>query len=414
MASIVTLDRTTSSIDLNVQGLTGSSTSSYTKVNFYCTNTGQTITVTQFYGTSGAIYSGRASFTGLSSGTTYTFSVRVYYQGGDTSLGSVSVTTISADSTPPTISNLTSTVPGHGWVKTTTIDVSANVSDTNSGVYSVNCIFNGTEKTSTSGVNGVYTFSFSTPVTPGSYTVSWSARDKSGNLRSGVSTTYWIGFDNTAPTISATDISSTGSSVRAGVTGNDSLSGVASITFKISPPDSNASFGQAKTYYAETIGASMGQYHNFTVDGNGNSLALGKKYYVEITVTDRLGTYVKQVISVTHSLTKPATWSWQSYETDAFNNRGAITMLTWQRWNAFCDHVLSVTSWYYNSTTDSYNLSQAKMSENSKVLTATRFNIVKNAIGSMVATGISDRKAGDPVLGSYFITLAQKVNAVSK
>lgn len=413
MASIVVLDKTTSSIDLNVQGL-GNPPSDYIKVNFYCTNTNVTRTVTSFYGSAGSAYSGRASFTGLSSGTTYTFSVRVYYRGGDTSLGSISVTTVSSDSTPPTISNLYSNIPSHGWINSTTVSFGATVRDSNSGVYSVNCNFNGTSKSSYSGTNGKYTFTFDTPTTPGTYRVTWTARDNNGNLNSGVSTNYWIGYDGTAPNITATDISSTGSSIRAGIEAKDSMSGVASITFKISTAGNNSTFGQAKTYYASTIGETMGQYHSFTVDKNGNALSLGKTYYVEATAMDRTGNYKKTIMSVVFSYSKPSAWSWTSEELNAFNNKGAFSTLTWQRWNAFCDYVLQLTSWYYNDNTDTYNLAGAKASADSKILTATRFNLVKNAIGSMNATGISNVSKGDPVLGSYFITLANKANGVTK
>lgn len=413
MASVVVLDKTTSSIDLNVQGLSGSP-SSYTKVNFYCTNTGVTRTVTSFYGSTGDTYSGRASFTGLSSGTTYTFSVRVYYSGGDTSLGSISVTTVSSDSTPPTISNLYSNLPSHGWINSTTVSFGATVRDSNSGVYSVNCNFNGTNKSSYSGTNGEYTFTFNTPTTPGTYEVTWTARDNNSNLNSGVSTNYWIGYDGTVPNITATDISSTGSSIRAGIEAKDSMSGVASMTFKISAAGNNSTFGQAKTYYASTVGESMTQYHSFTVDKNGNALSLGKTYYVEATAMDRAGNYKKTIMSVVFSYSKPSAWSWTSEELNAFNNRGAFSTLTWQRWNAFCDYVLQLTSWYYNDKTDTYNLAGAKASADDKVLTATKFNLVKNAIGSMNATGISNVSKGDPVLGSYFITLANKANEVTK
>lgn len=413
MASIVVLDKTTSSIDLNVQGLSGSP-SSYTKVNFYCTNTDVTRTVTSFYGSAGDTYSARASFTGLSSGTTYTFSVRIYYSGGDTSLGSISVTTISSDSTPPTISDLYSNLPSHGWINSTEVSFGATVRDSNSGVYSVNCNFNGTNKSSYSGTNGEYTFTFNTPTTPGTYEVTWSARDNNDNLNSGVSTNYWIGYDGTAPNITVTDISSTGSSIRAGIEAEDTMSGVASMTFKISNAGNNSAFGQAKTYYASTVGETMSQYHSFTVDANGNALSLGKTYYVEATAMDRAGNYKKTIMSVVFSYSKPSTWSWTSEELNAFNNKGAFSTLTWQRWNAFCDYVLQLTSWYYNDKTDTYNLAGAKASADDKVLTATKFNLVKNAIGSMNSTGISNVSKGDPVLGSYFITLANKANGVTK
>ena len=413
MASIVVLDKTTSSIDLNVQGL-GNAPSDYIKVNFYCNNTGVTKTVTSFYGSAGSTYSSRVSFTGLSSGTTYTFSVRVYYNGGDTSLGSISVTTNSADTTPPTITNLYTNLPSHGWTNSTTILFGATIKDSNSGVYSVNCNFNGTNKSSTNGISGEYSFTFNTPTAIGTYEVTWSARDNNGNLNSGVSTNYWIGYDGTAPNITVTDISSTGSSIRAGIEAKDTMSGVASMTFKISPPGNNSTFGQSKTYYASTVGETMTQYHSFTVDGNGNALSLGKTYYVEATAMDRAGNYTKKIMSVVFSSSKPSAWSWSESELNAFNNKGSFSTLTWQRWNAFCDYVLQLTSWYYNDTTDTYNLAGAKASANDKVLTATKFNLVKNAIGSMNSTGISNVSKGDPVLGSYFITLASKANGVTK
>ena len=45
---------------------------------------------------------------------------------------------------------------------------------------------------------------------------------------------------------------------------------------------------------------------------------------------------------------------------------------------------------------------------------ADAINIVKNAIGSMNATCISDREKGDFVLGSYFITLSLKLSKIRK
>ena len=129
---------------------------------------------------------------------------------------------------------------------------------------------------------------------------------------------------------------------------------------------------------------------------------------------DRAGNYQKTIMSVVFSYAKPSAWSWTTEELNAFNNKGKFSTLTWQRWNAFCDYVLQLTSWYYSDDTDTYNLAGAKVSADDKILTATRFNLVKNAIGSMNATGISNVSKGDPVLGSYFITLATKANGVTK
>lgn len=348
---------------------------------------------------------------GLSAGT-YTLYGFAASDGKYWSCGSVTITIPSSDTTAPTISNLYSNIPSHGWMNSSTVTFGASIYDYGSGVYSVNCTFNGQEKTSYSGVNGEYTMSFNIPTVAGSYTVTWASRDKNGNLAS-KSATYWIGYDNTKPTINSTDISSTGNSIRTGVVGKDSGSGIDNIVFKISPPGTNGSFSQAKTYYFNQS-ASQSQYHSFTVDGSGNALSLGKTYYVEITVMDLVGNYVKQVLSVVHSYAKPNAWSWQDYELNAFNGKGAFSTLTYQRWNSFCDYILQLTSWYYNDSTDTYKLASAKVSESNKTLTATKFNIVKNAIGSMNPTGISNVKAGDIVYGHYFITLAEKANSIKK
>lgn len=217
MASIVVLEKSSTSIALNVQDLS-SSASSYQKANFYCSTTNKTITITSFYGSAPSVYSGRATFTGLSAGKSYTFSVRVYYSGGNSLIGEVTVTT-------------------------------------------------------------------------------------SGSSSGGGS-------------------------------------------------------------------------------GGGTS--------------------------------KPSSWSWNTTEQNALYHNGAVSTITYARWNAFCDFVLQLTKWYYNTSSDLYNVAGAKMSSSSKTLTATKFNLVKNAIGSMNSTGIADVKKGDTVYGSYFITLSQKANGVSK
>jgi hypothetical protein len=402
-----------------VQGLGGAFTSSnYDSVGISLssfsngtTTRPNVLTYTQAY--TGSTYTNSITCThGLSAGT-YTLYGFAKSGNGYYSCGSVTITVPAPDSAPPTISSLYSNIPSHGWTKSTTVTFGASVYDYGDGVASVNCSFNGGEKTSTSGVNGEYTMTFDTPTTPGSYRVTWYARDKAGNLSSGNSTTYWIGYDGSDPIISSTDIGSVGSAIRAGATGKDTLSGVDSITFKISPPETNGSFSQAKTYYFNQVN-SQTQYHSFSVDANGNVLSLGKTYYVEVTVMDLVGNYVKQVLSIVHEYAKPSNWVWQDYELDAFNNKGAFSTLTYQRWNSFCDFVLQLTSWYYEDTTDTYNVSGAKVTSDDKTLTAVKFNLVKNAIGSMNSTGISDVRKGDIVKGSYFITLSTKANGVTK
>ncbi len=350
---------------------------------------------------------------GLSAGT-YTLygfakSGNAYY-----SCGYVTITVPSSDSTPPTISNLYSSIPSHGYINSSTVTFSATIKDSGTGIKSVSCTFNGTEKSSTSGVNGEYTFSFNRPSSNGTYTVTWYARDKAGNLSSGKSASYWMAYDSVAPTISTTDIVSTGNTVKAGMSAIDNMSGLASITFKISIPNANSGFSQAKTYYFNNVTSTTTQYHSFSKGGNNAILSLGATYYVEITATDRLGNYQKKVLSIVHSYSKPSAWSWQTNELNAFNGNGEFAILTYQRWNSFCDYVLQLTAWYFNDSTDSYNVASAKVTSDNKTLTASKFNTIKNAIGAMQSTGISNVKSGDIVYGSYFVTLANCANKVTK
>lgn len=110
----------------------------------------------------------------------------------------------------------------------------------------------------------------------------------------------------------------------------------------------------------------------------------------------------------------PYSWSWTTTERNALDNKGKVNTITWQRWNEFCEQVRLTTVWYYGS--DPYGCNNAKMSADSKVMTATRFRIIKNAIGSMNPTGIDDSliQTGKTVYGSYFVTLSQKYNAITK
>ena len=202
-----------------------------------------------------------------------------------------------------------------------------------------------------------------------------------------------------------------GGGIRAGANASDTAgaSGVDYIYFKISSKNSSTNFSNAIGVEGDTV------HHTFTADKNGYAFELGATYYVEITAKDIAGNYSsKTLVKVVPTLERPANWNWNDYERNAFENRGAISTLTWQRWNAFLDNVKGTASWYHNNASDVYGVEKAKMSDNSKILTAERFNIVKNAIGSMNPTGISDRKKGDFVLGSYFITLSQKLSEIRK
>lgn len=113
------------------------------------------------------------------------------------------------------------------------------------------------------------------------------------------------------------------------------------------------------------------------------------------------------------AMLKPENWAWSSNELNAFNNKGATSTVTYLRWNAFIDRVQEFVS-YYNSKhgTSIPSVTSAKMTSSDKKLTASKFNTVRFAIGSMRATGINNVSTGDIVYGSYFTTLSNSLNNV--
>lgn len=105
-----------------------------------------------------------------------------------------------------------------------------------------------------------------------------------------------------------------------------------------------------------------------------------------------------------------ALWSWTTAENTAFNNGGAFTVLTAARWNAFVDKINAICSASGGSWLTNYSTLAGAKGTSGGALTANKFNSVKFNIGSRVSTGISDVSTGAAVYGSYFITLAAKLN----
>lgn len=349
------------------------------------------------------------TFSNLSAGTTYTVKADIYWSDTDahiTTLSTTVTTSKPADTTPPSITNIWCSASG--WTNESYLTISASITDS-SGIYSSSLLFNGSYYNPS--VNGnTYSWRVPTPTVFGYYDIEIAARDNNNNAGY-ASSRVRVGLDNIAPTINYSEAKFMGGGIRAGANASDNAgaSGVDYIYFKISSKNSSTDFSSAIGVEGDSV------YHTFTADKNGYAFELGATYYVEITAKDVAGNYSsKTLVKVVPTLERPTTWNWNDYERDAFENRGAISTLTWQRWNAFLDNVKGVASWYHNNATDVYGVEKAKMSSTSKILTAERFNIVKNAIGSMNSTGISDRKKGDFVLGSYFITLSLKLSEIRK
>lgn len=141
-------------------------------------------------------------------------------------------------------------------------------------------------------------------------------------------------------------------------------------------------------------------------------------------------------LSITVS-TKPEPWSWTSSNGSAsttqtknaytaITTKGYTTSFSYLVWNDFVDKVQEFLEYdgianstigsskygYSSSTTYTNLLKNAKMTSSDKEITAKRFNIVRYCIHSMNSTGLSDVSVDSIIYGSYFTTLATKLNAI--
>jgi hypothetical protein len=210
------------------------------------------------------------------------------------------------------------------------------------------------------------------------------------------------------------------------ITGPSSITSTSSsISFSYSV--SNAT--TARVYYG-TSSSSMNSYKTLSTSGTSatiTGLSENTTYYFYLYAynsthaTDaRSGTYSKTTLS-----NKPALWSWSASNGNAtaaqtaaaktaVDGQGYTTDFSYLVWNDLCDkvkEVLDYTGGTWNSSAYGLTLAQTKMSSSSKVLTAARFNSLRYNIGSHYSTGISEVSTGDTVYGSYFTTLATKINA---
>lgn len=115
-------------------------------------------------------------------------------------------------------------------------------------------------------------------------------------------------------------------------------------------------------------------------------------------------------------------WSWTSSngrasdeETQAayyaIMKKGLTSKFSHLVWNDMVNKVKAVLDRIGNPWNARYAThADTLMNDFDTVLTATRFNSLRYVIGIYYSTGISEVAKGDPVLGSYFITLANSLN----
>lgn len=118
-----------------------------------------------------------------------------------------------------------------------------------------------------------------------------------------------------------------------------------------------------------------------------------------------------------------AAWDWNASNGEAsaaltkaakyaVDHKSSLSDFSYHVWNDMCKKVLDIE----NAAGLQWNPKYAeyldtKMSSTDKVLTADRFNSLRYNIGRSYSTGIDEVKSGWPVLGSYFVTLTNCMNA---
>ena len=106
-------------------------------------------------------------------------------------------------------------------------------------------------------------------------------------------------------------------------------------------------------------------------------------------------------------------WSWTTAESNALQNHGAVSTITASRWNKLVDKVSDFrVATGHGEWNENYGLTkkQVKM-DSDKILTATRYNSLKNNLGSLYSTGIDDVVKKQEVKGyNHFIAFTDKLN----
>lgn len=89
----------------------------------------------------------------------------------------------------------------------------------------------------------------------------------------------------------------------------------------------------------------------------------------------------------------------------------ASNLFSYLVWNDLVNKIYEMCQAVGYSWNSQYaSLSATLMTSNDRIMTATRFNSALINIGSHYATGLQFQSAGNPIYGSYFTTLASKLN----
>jgi hypothetical protein len=127
--------------------------------------------------------------------------------------------------------------------------------------------------------------------------------------------------------------------------------------------------------------------------------------------------------SATVTVTSPITaWSWSDSNGSAtaaqtatayaaITNKGKTNDFSYIVWNDLVDKINEAVTAAGSMWTSTYaSLDSTKMTPSDKTMNAVRFNSARLNVGAHYSTGLSEVSKGDKMLGSYFVTLASKLN----
>ena len=185
--------------------------------------------------------------------------------------------------------------------------------------------------------------------------------------------------------------------------------------------DYDTSRGVPYSYLAEDDNS--GKENNFSISYD---VVAGKTYYIWIRACSGSESgssrfWILSPSEPTQSSIKK--WSWTSSNGDATDaetsdayyavkNRTRVTDFSYVVWNDMVDKVKEILDEIGESWDTTYTtFGNAKISYANKTLTADKFNSLRSNIGNNFSTGIAKVWRGDVVYGSYFLTLADCINA---
>lgn len=245
---------------------------------------------------------------------------------------------------------------------------------------------------------------------PGDYTFYGFAQGKDGR--------YWSAGDADITVLSEDSYDAPTISVRS-VTTN-------SITVRVKNIDRSAAIICLLLDGEHEWSAEISSLSSTTLDYTYKNLEPGTTYTLEVYVCDEDWSNASRVYDEANATTLEKSaidpWDWdvsngsatapqtqKAY--NAVTGKGSCSDFSYKVWNDMCakmmEYIEAIDSVWITAD-DTYE--NTLMSSTDKTLTATRFNALKNNIGSRQSTGIPTVSTGDPVLGEYFVTMMDVLN----